>query len=64
MGTFIYLCEEQDLDRDEDLDQDAEEKEEVLVEGGEHVDEVQLPDQYGGVDHGEGDWNKEREEAR
>ena len=55
--TVSYLCEENDLDREEDLDQDAEEHKEVLVEGGEPVDEVQQPDQYGGVDHSEGDWN-------
>ena len=39
--TVSYLCEEKDLDREEDLDQDAEEHKEVLVEGGEPVDEVQ-----------------------
>ena len=56
-GTVIYLCEQQDIYREEDLDQDAEKHKEVLVEGGEPVDEVQQPDQYGGVDHSEGDWN-------
>ena len=55
--TVSQLCEQQDLDREEDLDQDAEEQKEDRIEGGEHVDEVQQPDQYGGVDHGEGDWN-------
>ena len=29
-GTVIYLCEQQDLDREEDLDQDAEEQKEVV----------------------------------
>ena len=56
--TVINLCEEQDLDREDDLDQETEEEKEALVKGGEHVQEVQQPDQYGGVDHSEVDWSQ------
>ena len=62
-GAGCQLCEEQGLCGDRDLDQDTEEEEEGLVDGGEPVHvlvegvEVHQPDQQGGVEHGVGDWN-------